>query len=190
MGIFSRLYLKVLNWAEKKYAIHYLSVLSLLEACVLPYPPPDVLLAPIALKKPHRAYYFAWITTLFSVIGGLVGYFLGEVLLQFLLNYNLVKDSHLLEIESLFTTYGIWVIAIAAFSPIPYKLATISAGVAGMALLPFILVSLLGRGARYFLIAALVRAYGESCDKWLQSYIDRLGYGLIVLVAIGVWYAQ
>ena len=190
MGIFSKLYLKILNWAEKKYAIYYLSALSLLESCVLPYPPPDVLLAPIALKNPRRAYYVAFITTLFSVIGGLIGYFLGEVLLQFLLNYNVIKAAQLTEIEALFTTYGIWMVAIAAFSPIPYKLATISAGVAGMALLPFILISFIGRGARYFLVAALVRAYGESCDQWLQRYIDRLGYGLIILVAIGVWYAQ
>ena len=190
MSIFSRAYLKILNWAQSKYAIHYLSFVSVLESCVLPYPPPDVLLAPMSLKQPHKAYYFAFITTIFSVIGGLIGYFLGEVLLQFLLGYQLISTAQVAQMSGFLEQYGIWVVGIAAFSPIPYKLATIGAGTLGMALIPFIVISLIARGARYFLVAALVRAYGDSCDQWLQKYIDRLGYILIIVIVIGVWYAS
>jgi len=190
MDFFSQLYLRILSWAESKYAIYYLSVVSTLEACVLPYPPPDVLLAPMSLKAPHKAYYFAFITTIFSVIGGLVGYFLGEILLQFLLGYDLVSAENIKTVEGFFEKYGFWVVGVAAFSPIPYKLATISAGTMGMALLPFILISFIARGARYFLVASLVKAYGDKCDRWLQKYIDRLGYILIVVIIIGAWYAS
>jgi Predicted membrane protein len=90
MDFFSQIYLRVLNWAESRYAIYYLSVVSFLESSVLPYPPPDVLLAPMALKRPDKAYYFAFICTIFSVLGGLAGYFLGVVLLDF---FNRIKLS-------------------------------------------------------------------------------------------------
>ena len=89
-----------------------------------------------------------------------------------------------------FDSYGIWVIAIAGFSPVPYKIFTITAGVMSMHLIPFIAMSMLSRGARYFLVSFLVKRYGDSCDKWLQKYIDRLGYALIIVVIIGIWYAQ
>ncbi len=190
MDFFSQIYLRVLDWAESRYAIYYLSVVSFLESSVLPYPPPDVLLAPMALKRLDKAYYFAFICTIFSTLGGLAGYFLGEVLLQFLLGYDLVKPESIELVKKWFNNYGFWVVGVAAFSPIPYKLATITAGTMSMALLPFIIISLIARGARYYLVAALVRAYGEQCDKWLQKYIDRLGYILIVVVAISAWYAS
>ncbi len=190
MSIFSQIYLRILDWAEHHYAVYYLAIVSFLESSVLPYPPPDVLLAPMSLKRKNKAYYFAFIATIFSVLGGLVGYFLGEILLNFLLGYGLLKPELISEVQKFFDMYGIWVVAVAAFSPIPYKLATITAGSMSMALLPFIIISIIGRGSRYVLVSALVRAYGESCDKWLQKYIDRLGYILIVVVALGVWHAS
>ena len=74
MQIFSRIYKKTLDWAQSKFAIYWLSIISFLESSILPYPPPDVLLAPMALRRPNKAYQFALITTLFSVLGGLAGY--------------------------------------------------------------------------------------------------------------------
>lgn len=190
MQIFSRLYQKALDWAQSQFAIYWLSVVSFLESSVLPYPPPDIILAPMVLKRPHKAYYFALITTLFSVLGGLAGYFLGEILLNFLLAIELIKPEAITSVKGFFDQYGIWVVGIAAFSPIPYKLATITAGSLSMALLPFIIISILARGARYYLVAGLVKTYGTQCDQWLQKYIDRLGYGLIVVVIFGVWYVS
>ena len=90
--------------------------------------------------------------------------------------------------EYYFNTYGIWIILIAGFSPIPYKLFTISAGMMSMPLLPFVIFSLIARSARYLLIAFLVRKFGKHADAWLNKYIDRLGYALIVIVVLGIWY--
>ena len=93
MQIFSRLYQKALKWAQSQYAVYWLSVVSFLESSILPYPPPDVILAPMSLKQPSKAYRYALICTITSVLGGLAGYFLGEMLLAFLLEYNLIKAS-------------------------------------------------------------------------------------------------
>jgi membrane protein YqaA with SNARE-associated domain len=189
MKIFSKIYQKSLNLAQNKFAVYWLSVISFLEASVLPYPPPDILLAPMVLKQPNKAYSFASIATIFSVLGGLVGYLLGDILLHFLLNYELLDPEYINLIKDFFDKYGIWVVGIAAFSPIPYKLATISAGSMAMPLLPFIVISLIARGMRYYLVAGLVKAYGNTCDKWLKKYIDYLGYAFII-IAIGIWYVS
>lgn len=188
MPIFSKLYNQALDWAKSRYAIYWLSGVSFLESSILPYPPPDVILAPMSLKQPKRAYWFAWVCTITSVLGGLAGYFLGEVLLNFLVNYHLFEIGIIDEAKLQFEKYGIWFVGLAAFSPIPYKLATITAGMMHMALLPFIVISLLARGARYFLVAYIVKKYGQQCDAWLKKYIDRLGYFLIVLVALFLLY--
>lgn len=183
MKLFSWSYLAILSWAQKKTAIYYLWGLSFLESFILPYPPPDVLLAPLALKQTSKAYYFALTTTLFSVLGGIVGYSIGyfsyDLILPWLENMN-----YLSKLESLklwFSQYGIWTIAIAGFSPIPYKLFTILAGFLSMALLPFILISFCARGLRFFLVAWFVKKLGTQCDALLKKYIDYLGYSVLLL---------
>lgn len=190
MQIFSRLYQKALEWAQSKYAVYWLSVVSFLESSILPYPPPDVILAPMALKQPNKAYYYAFICTITSVLGGLAGYFLGEILLAFLLEYGLIEVSMVDTAKTWFDQYDVWFVGLAAFSPLPYKLATITAGTMNMALLPFVLISLLARGARYYLVAFLVRKFGDQADIWLQKHIDRLGYILVVIVILGIWYVN
>lgn len=184
--MFSKIYNKALIWAKSKYAIYWLSLISFIESFILPYPPPDIILAPMSLTKPNKAYTFALICTICSVAGGVVGYFLGELLLDFML--PILHKLHYVEkleiIKSWFEIYGIWIIFIAGFSPIPYKIFTIGAGISFMAILPFIAISILARGARFFLVAFLVKKFGSSCDVWLQKYIDLLGYGLIVVIVL------
>ncbi len=192
MQLFSKIYQKALDWAQSKYAVYWLSSISFVESFILPYPPPDILLAPMALKKPQKAYQFALICTVFSVLGGMIGYYLGAFLLD-VLTPLLVKLHYIDKIDTIqlwFKEYGIWVIAIAGFSPIPYKIFTISAGIVNIAFLPFVLMSLLARGARFFLIAFFVRKLGDACDIWLKKYIDRLGYALIVVIGLGIWYVK
>jgi len=190
MKVFSKLYQKVLNWAQSQYAVYWLSIVSFLESSILPYPPPDIILAPMSLKQPNKAYRYALICTVTSVLGGLVGYFLGEILLNFLLGYGLIKTEMIDVAKQWFSQYDIWFVGLAAFSPLPYKLATITAGTMNMALLPFVLISLLARGARYYLVAFLVRKFGNQADIWLQKHIDRLGYILVVIVILGIWYVS
>ncbi|BAS68080.1 MAG: DedA family protein [Gammaproteobacteria bacterium] len=192
MQIFSILYQKALDWAQSKYAIYWLALISFVESFILPYPPPDVLLAPMALKKPNKAYQFALICTVFSVLGGMVGYYIGAILLD-VVTPLLAKLNYLDKIDAIelwFEEYGIWIVAIAGFSPMPYKIFTVGAGIANMAFLPFVLISLFARGVRFFLVAFLVRKLGDICDIWLKKYIDRLGYALIIVIGAGIWYVK
>jgi len=192
MKLFHNLYNKVLNWSSSKFAIYWLSSISFLESSILPYPIQDIILASMSLKNKNKAYYYALVCTISSVLGGIAGYFIGyyayDVLLPFMQEMDYMDMLERARVW--FDIYGVWVIAIAGFSPVPYKIFTITAGVLSMHLVPFIAMSMLSRGARYFLVSFLVKRYGDRCDKWLQKYIDRLGYALIVVVIIGVWYAQ
>ncbi len=192
MKVFSKFYNLVLSWAKSQYSLYYLCALSFVESFVLPYPPPDVLLAPMGLKKPQSAYKFALFCTIFSVLGGMVGYLIGALALDLVMAF--FEKMHYLDklnlVKSWFDEYGIWIIVIAGFSPIPYKIFTLGAGIASMAFLPFVMMSILARGARFFLVSFLVRKFGDACDVWLQKYIDRLGYGLILVIVIGIWYAK
>ena len=190
MRPFHTLYNKILDWSSSRFAIFWLSLISFLESSILPYPIQDILLASMSLKNRSRAYYFATICTVSSVLGAIAGYFIGVYAINFIMPM-LDKLNYLPELysaEQLFNNYGVLIILIAGFSPIPYKLFTISAGMMSMPLLPFVAFSIIARGARYFLISLLVRKFGKKTDAWLNKYIDRLGYLLIIVVALGIWY--
>ncbi len=177
--------------AQSKYAIYWLSLLSFAESFILPYPPPDVLLAPMVLKNPNKSYQFMLICTILSVLGGVVGYFLGALLIDiiqpFLIKLHYVDKLKI--VKEWFAEYGIWIIAIAGFSPMPYKIFTIAAGIANMALLPFILISLLARGMRFFLVTFFIIKFGNICDIWLKKYIDHLGY-ILIIITLGILYVK
>ena len=190
MRPFHTLYNKILDWSSSRFAIFWLSLISFLESSILPYPIQDILLASMSLKNRSKAYYFATICTISSVLGAIAGYFIGVYAINFIMPM-LDKLNYLPELysaEQLFNNYGVLIILIAGFSPIPYKLFTISAGMMSMPLLPFVAFSIIARGARYFLISLLVRKFGKKTDAWLNKYIDRLGYLLIIVVALGIWY--
>ena len=190
MRPFHTLYNKILDWSSSRFAILWLSLISFLESSILPYPIQDLLLASMSLKNRSKAYYFATICTISSVLGAIAGYFIGVYAINFIMPM-LDKLNYLPELysaEQLFNNYGVLIILIAGFSPIPYKLFTISAGMMSMPLLPFVAFSIIARGARYFLISLLVRKFGKKTDAWLNKYIDRLGYLLIIVVALGIWY--
>ncbi|MGE4594434.1 MAG: YqaA family protein [Gammaproteobacteria bacterium] len=190
MRPFRVLYKRVLQYSTSRFAVYWLCVISFIESFILPLPLQDVLLASMSLQNRKKAYHYAFFCTLSSVAGAMIGYYLGVYFIDFLLPFieKFGYLSKLNQAENWFIEYGIWIILIAGFSPVPYKIFTISAGMLSMALLPFILFSLVARAARYFLIAFLVRKFGKRCDAWLNKYIDRLGYVLIVIIAIGLWY--
>ena len=190
MRPFYTLYNKILEWSSSRFAIFWLSLISFLESSILPYPIQDFLLASMSLKNRSKAFYFAAICTIASVLGGIAGYYIGVYAIVQIgpILANLGYESKIELLKSYFITYDIWIILIAGFSPMPYKLFTITAGIVGMSIFPFIAFSLISRGARYFLIAFLVRKFGKRTDAWLNKYIDRLGYALIVIVVLGIWY--
>ena len=183
--LFSSLYMRVMRWAQHRHAPRYLAALSFAESSFFPIPP-DVMLAPMALARPERAWQFALLTTLMSVLGGLFGYIIGYFLFEQIepLLHQWGYWERYQTVEGWFDTWGFWAIFLAGFSPIPYKLFTIGAGTLAMALLPFVLASLIGRGIRFWLVAALMRWGGARMETTLRLYIDRIGWAVVVLAVI------
>lgn len=191
MRIFKPLYDRVLNWAQHRYAVRYLAALSFAESSFFPIPP-DVMLAPMCLADRTRAWHFAFVTVAASVAGGIAGYFIGYFLFDSIEPW--LRTSHYwdayLQGRDWFSRYGIWAVLIAGFSPVPYKIFTISAGAAVLNLPGFILASLLGRGARFYLVAGLMVAGGETMASMLPRYIERIGWAVVALaVAVGIYLA-
>jgi membrane protein YqaA with SNARE-associated domain len=183
MKIFSALYDKVIGWSRHRHAPFYLGGLSFAESSFFPIPP-DVMLAPMALARPHKAWHYALLTTLASVLGGMLGYLIGVFAFEMVepwIHQAGYQDAYQ-QAGDWFRVWGFWAIFLAGFSPIPYKVFTISAGVIGMAFLPFVLASAIGRGARFYLVAGLMRWGGERMEQTLRAYIDRIGWLLILLV--------
>ena len=181
MKIFSKLYDKVMNWSRHPHAERYLAGLSFAESSFFPIPP-DVMLAPMSLAKTDKAFRFALITTLASVAGGMLGYGIGmwfiDIIQPLIANGGHWEQSYTVT-KKWFADWGFWAIFIAGFSPIPYKVFTITAGAIGMLFLPFVIASAVGRGARFFLIASLMKWGGKEMELKLKQYIDFLGWFVV-----------
>lgn len=189
MRIFSSLYNRAMSWSRHRHAPWFLGGLSFAESSFFPIPP-DVMLAPMSMAKPEKAWWFATLTTITSVLGGLLGWLIGHFALE-LIAPLVTEGGRYAEpfaaAERWFDEWGVWAIFIAGFSPIPYKIFTISAGVMHMALIPFLIASAVGRGARFFIVAALMAWGGERMESTLREYVDRLGWimvGLVILVVV------
>ena len=182
MQLFGPVYDKAMLWAKHPKSNYFLSGLSFAEASFFPVPP-DVMLAPMCLATPSRAWWFAFLATLFSALGGIFGYSIG--MFAFDLIEPLLKDAgywdRYLLVKNWFDQWGIWVVFLAGFTPIPYKVFTI---VTNMSILPFFLMSVLGRGGRFFLVAGLIRWGGERVEKLLKPYIERIGWAVLILVVL------
>jgi membrane protein YqaA with SNARE-associated domain len=154
--------------------------------------PPDVMLMPMSLVQPQRAVFFATLTTVMSVLGGLFGYFIGLWALDWvlpILNEHYVAQYQ--QVQSWFITWGFWAVLIAGFSPVPYKLFTIAAGAMSMALLPFVVASCAGRGARFYLVALLMAWGGAKMEEQLHRWVDWIGWvlvALLILVVLGRYF--
>lgn len=190
-GVLSRLYDRVIQWSSHPRAPRILAGLSFAESSFFPVPP-DVMLAPMCVAQPRKAWAFALNCTLSSVAGGLLGYGIGRLAfdsLQPWIMSSVYADAFNSAVAS-FETWGFWYIFLAGFTPIPYKIFTISAGVVGMPLLPFVAGSLIGRGGRFFLVAALIRLLGDDAAVKIRVWIDRAGWTVLVVTIAGLlaWY--
>lgn len=190
MKIFSPLFEKALIWSRLPNAPRYLGLLSFAESSFFPVPP-DVMLAPMCLATPTKAWRYALITTITSVLGGLFGYVIGVTAFDVIQPH--LKASHYWDAfqtaETWFKEYGVWAVFIAGFSPIPYKVFTIAAGALSMSILPFTIASLIGRGGRFFIVAGLMKWGGAKMESKLKQYIDRLGWATVGLVGLAIiWF--
>lgn len=185
MKIFSPLYARAMRWARHPHAPWYLGGLSFAESSFFPIPP-DVMLAPMSLAKPQRAVWFATLTTITSVLGGMFGYLIGMFafeLVEPLLQQGRYAATFELA-QSWFDAWGFLAIFAAGFSPIPYKVFTIAAGVIGMAFLPFVIASFIGRGLRFYLVAGLMAWGGERMEARLHRWVDWLGWLTVALLIL------
>jgi membrane protein YqaA with SNARE-associated domain len=185
MRLFGPLYDRVLSWAGHPHAPRYLGALSFAESSFFPVPP-DIMLAPMTLAKPEAATRYALLTTAASVLGGMAGYAIGYFSLDLVepwLHRAGYWDGYL-EVRNWFGRWGFWAVLAAGFSPIPYKLFTIAAGALSMFLPVFVAASVVGRGARFFLVAYLVRWGGPAVERRLKTHIEILGWALVGLLVI------
>ena len=187
MKLFGPLYERVLTWSRHPHAERYLGALSFAESSFFPIPV-DVMLAPMCLADRPKAWRYALVATILSVLGGVAGYAIG--LGAFELIEPWLKDSHYWDAYETsrrwFDDYGIWVIFVAGFSPIPYKVFTIAAGVAALSLPGFFVASLIGRGARFFLVAGLVVLGGDKLESSLRKYVEWIGWAVALAVAAAI----
>lgn len=185
MKLFGPLYERVLAWSKHPHAERYLGAMSFAESSFFPIPV-DVMLAPMCLADRGRWVRYALIATVFSVLGGLAGYAIGYGMFEAIEPW--LRQSHYWESYETsrrwFDAYGVLVVFVAGFSPIPYKVFTIAAGVATLSIPGFFIASLVGRAARFFLVAGLVRAGGPRFEASLSKHIERVGWAVVVLAGI------
>lgn len=199
MQIFGKLYARVLVWARDRRAVYYLCGLSFVEAFIFPIMP-EVMLAPMMLGKRHRAFFYANISLAFSLLGSVVGYALGHwafhaltPLLQSLHLYDPIERG----VESLRAQMNqhwmemLLVLTLAALQPVvPMKFVTWASGIVGVPVIPFLVCILLGRGKRVWLLALLIRLFGERAERILHKHIEWIGWAaLAVLAVLAGWWA-
>lgn len=185
MQLFGPLYERVMRWSRHRHAERYLALLSFSESSFFPIPV-DVMLAPMVMADRSKAWRLAAVAAVFSVLGGIAGYVIGWGMFEAIQPW--LSESHYwdayLTARQWFDDYGVWVVFVAGFSPIPYKVFTIAAGVAVLNLPGFIIASTIGRGARFFLVAGLVYAFGARFEETFLKYIERIGWAMVVLTII------
>ena len=189
MKLFLPIYERTLALAGHPHAERWLAGVSAAESIFFPIPP-DVMLAPMSLAKPHSAWRYALVCTIASVLGGVVGYALGLFAFELIepVLHKLGYWDRFVEIRGLFAEYGFWVVFIAGFTPIPYKVFTIASGVASIGWIPFLLGSFIGRGGRFFLVAALIRWGGPAMEQRLRRHVELIGWIVLgLLLVIGLW---
>jgi len=187
-GMVRRLYDWVLHWAETPYGTPALFGLSFAESSFFPVPP-DVLQIALSVSKPRRSFYYATVSVVASVLGAILGWYIGYALWgalgDFFFNYvpGMTQENFAL-VQQKYDEYGFLAILIAAFTPIPFKVFTITAGVFGISLPVLLLASVLGRSARFYAVAACIFLCGPRVKEWIEKYFE-LATVLFVVLLIG-----
>jgi len=193
MKVFQPWFDKAITWAAHKRAPWLLALLSFCEAVFFPVPP-EMMLLPMCLAKPKRGFWYAGISLGGSIVGMFVGYAIGywamDAVMPLLAKLGYADEfMHIREeVASGGGTRAFWLLVIAGFTPVPFKIFTLASGAVGMPLLPFFFGAVIGRGKRVFLVALFIRLFGDRAEQFLRKYIEPIGWvALAVLVAAVAW---
>ena len=186
MAVFRNLYERAILWAAHPKAPYYLTLLSFSEAIFFPIMP-EVMLAPMSLAQPKRAFWFASLSLLGSMVGMFIGYAIGHYAIDIAMPLiEKMGYAHQFEnIKQQADTNGFWLLLLAGFTPIPFKIFTLASGAVGMPLLPFFFGALIGRGKRVYIVAAAIAWGGEKAEAKLHQYIEPIGWTAMALL-VGV----
>ena len=196
MKIIRNLYDWVLHWADTKYGAAALFILAFAESSFFPIPP-DALLIALVLGAQKKAFKFAAICSMASVIGALFGYAIGHYLWWtpsneftgvanfFFSNIPSFTPEAFYNIQKMYEQYDFWIVFTAGFTPIPYKIITISAGAFNINMIMFIVASVISRGARFFLVAFLIWKFGPQIKSFIDKYFNWLAIAFTVLLIGG-----
>lgn len=177
----------VLTWADRPGGPWALVGISFAESSFFPIPP-DILLIPLCLAAPGRALVFATLCTAASVLGGMFGYLIGSFAFDSIGRpiLELFGGMEMFgQVQNLYQTYDAWAVGIAGFTPIPYKVFTISAGFFDLSFPVFVAASAVGRGGRFFLVALLLRLFGEPIKEIIDRYFNLLTVAVVALIVAG-----
>lgn len=176
--------------AEGPHAKPWLSILSFSEASFFPIPPDVLLIAMLLANKARQWIYLAFLTTTFSVLGGILGYGIGffffDIFGDTIISFYGLEDSFLY-LKNIFDGAAFWTIFVAAFTPIPYKIFTITAGLFNINFLIFLVASVLGRGIRFFAISFILKLYGEKIANVLYKYFNIFSFIFLIILSVIIY---
>jgi membrane protein YqaA with SNARE-associated domain len=186
-GLLHRLYGWTMAWLQSSYGVWVLFMVALAESSFFPIPP-DVFLMALCIGAPKKSLRFAGICAAGSVVGGVLGYGLGfwfmDVVGSRIIEIYGLADKYQL-VQGLYQKYDAWAVGIAGFTPLPYKVFTITAGAFRIDFPTFVVVSLLSRSARFFLVAGLIYRFGAPIRTFIEKYLNLLTIAFLVLLALG-----
>ena len=184
MKLLRKVYEWILNRSNHPKAPWFLALISFSESSFFPIPP-DVILIPMVIANKMKAWWYAFVCTISSVLGGIVGYCIGLFFYTTIgitiINYYSLQDNFI-NFENLYNQYGIWIVLGAGFTPFPYKFITIASGVFHLNLLLFIVVSIIGRGMRFYIVATLLKIFGSVIKEYIDRYFNILSLLFFILL--------
>ncbi|MDO5565639.1 MAG: YqaA family protein [Planctomycetia bacterium] len=184
-----KLYDWVLSWAHHRFGTAALVILSFAESSFFPIPP-DVLQIALSIERPKRSFYYAFVSAVASVLGAVLGWYIGYALWEAVGPYfvpHIISQANMDKVHQFFDDWGFLALFAAALTPIPFKAFTITSGIAGMSLPIMMLASFIGRSFRFFMVAALIYAFGPQIKNWIDKYFGILTFSFLVLLILGFY---